>query len=575
MPGANNSEYGALYQIACWSAELAEEASPGSSVNVGYTTEDALVSIIACNLRATVNGLGSACDFGWVDTDGAWLAILFYSSQLAGLTGAASNAGATNTIEGKLWGTLCNLRQVAINTGTPAEGLAATTYLDVLNAIGCAMKQIADNGFTPPFPAEFLHYIASSESAVGNGNPTLGWTDQSGNGFDSTVLSAEGPLYIANGIDGKPSLRFTTNRFATGAGCQISAANAHTGFVVLKLNSFTPGGAGNIFSFQSNNFFMLWAFSSGKPQIVFVQTSFANPGFVTIEVGQAVVISWQSTPTEMIVRVNGMQLAPSISASTLGNQISGPASELGAAAINTVNIGSNQFTQVIAADYSEVLVYDEAIGMAKTKQKELQLAATYGITIVEDAARQRRFTQLGDSRSAISNPGQTSPSDTLDSLRNVQGYAWLGLGAGVSGNTTQQMAARVPADVIPNFSGSLTKNVVVIWGGINNIFNGDTAAVTYAGLTSCVSQCNAAGFQTLICTEIDAPGLDAAQQIVRTALNVLISANTAGATAVCGLNAAMGTSGANPTRWQDNVHPSPEGGIVLADAIGASIALLP
>lgn len=55
-------------------------------------------------------------------------------------------------------------------------------------------------------------YVASSESAVGNGNPVVGWVDSSGGGHHFAAEAA-GPLYIADGgttFNHKPVLRFVS-----------------------------------------------------------------------------------------------------------------------------------------------------------------------------------------------------------------------------------------------------------------------------------------------------------------------------------------------------------------------------
>lgn len=150
MPGGSDSEFNALFNIACQTGLMADAAGGGAQ-SAGFSTEDDLVDAIACNLRETVEGLaGTPCDFGWVNVDDAWTAILFYSAQLTGLTGSSLNALGTSSIEAKIIGTICNLEQVAINTGGAADGVFLGSYLQTLNALGCVVEQIVENGFGPP-----------------------------------------------------------------------------------------------------------------------------------------------------------------------------------------------------------------------------------------------------------------------------------------------------------------------------------------------------------------------------------------------------------------------------------------
>lgn len=147
MPGGSDSEFNALVQINC-QAGLMATAAGGVAYDAGFATEDDLVAAIACNMRAAYLGLGgTGCDVGWVDTDTAWQAILLYSAQLTGLSGTPLNAG---NMQSPLFGIMCNLGQVATNTGTPAGGLVGGSYLNLLNSIGCALVQIVGNGFGPP-----------------------------------------------------------------------------------------------------------------------------------------------------------------------------------------------------------------------------------------------------------------------------------------------------------------------------------------------------------------------------------------------------------------------------------------
>jgi hypothetical protein len=172
MPGGNDSEYNALYQLACESGLMAVAAG-GVGRTTGFVNEDDLVYAIACNMRATIGGLsGTPCDIGWSDTDSAWLAILFYSNQLTGLTGASLDAGNTGSIEGKIYGTLCNMRQVSANTGTQSEARSGS-YLQTLDALGCVVAQIVTNGFGPVVASFVLLNDGSGHVLTNSGGNVL------------------------------------------------------------------------------------------------------------------------------------------------------------------------------------------------------------------------------------------------------------------------------------------------------------------------------------------------------------------------------------------------------------------
>ena len=123
MPGGNDNEVNALYEIACNTRQMAINAGATPPDSGFVNDEAALSNIIACNMALTITGLGGTCLPTWVDQATAWQAILIMSVELASLTGTPSNQG---FLELPLAGVLCNLEQVATNTGAsvpPPENL--------------------------------------------------------------------------------------------------------------------------------------------------------------------------------------------------------------------------------------------------------------------------------------------------------------------------------------------------------------------------------------------------------------------------------------------------------------------
>ncbi len=134
MPGGNDNEVNALYEIACNTRAMAINAGVADPGGNGYVNdEDALSQQIACNLFATNQALGGTCSPTWVDQATAWQAILQLSVELASLTGTPSDQG---FYELPLNGVLCNLEQVATNTGSstpPPQNLNATPGIGAVN----------------------------------------------------------------------------------------------------------------------------------------------------------------------------------------------------------------------------------------------------------------------------------------------------------------------------------------------------------------------------------------------------------------------------------------------------------
>ncbi len=180
----------------------------------------------------------------------------------------------------------------------------------------------------------------------------------------------------------------------------------------------------------------------------------------------------------------------------------------------------------------------------------------------------KRAIFLGDSRLVPVNSGQGSGESTLSSARNSLGFNFMGISSGVSGNTPAQMAARVLTDVNPYFDSTLTKNIVLVWGGVNAITAGQLAPAIYADLLSCCAQAKLQGFKVILCTEIPNTDYTGPEETERLALNVLILATTVPAQADLILNLSAICPAGQPT------HPSPAAGIVLGNAMGVAILSL-
>ncbi len=170
MPGGNDNEVNALYEIACNTRQMALNAgaTPGDS---GYINDEAaLTNAIACNLSLTITALGGSCQPTWVDMATAWQAILIMTVELASLTGAPSNQG---FLELPLAGVLCNLQQVAINTGGGPPPDPLQEFIDAVNAFN---------------PDRFFLFERDTFSDAGGtvpsvvGGPVQNWKDQAGSG---------------------------------------------------------------------------------------------------------------------------------------------------------------------------------------------------------------------------------------------------------------------------------------------------------------------------------------------------------------------------------------------------------
>lgn len=162
---------------------------------------------------------------------------------------------------------------------------------------------------------------------------------------------------------------------------------------------------------------------------------------------------------------------------------------------------------------------------------------------------------MADGDSITAGTGVTTPWTQL-----IPPQTYVIHNVAVPGETLATMVANYSANVAPFFKVG-HKNLIVLWGGTNDIEQGATPATTYSRLTTYVSQAHATGFKVIVTTMLSrgVPG-NGNFDAQKNALNALIFANTAGADGIVSfVNTPGGCDGcyAN-TFWfgADEVHPT-------------------
>lgn len=115
-----------------------------------------------------------------------------------------------------------------------------------------------------------------------------------------------------------------------------------------------------------------------------------------------------------------------------------------------------------------------------------------GATDTVEAAILSVIVFLGDSMTfgtgASSGQGTTDgtcyPAITMNGLGRDE---WQGHNEGVGGEQIPAIEARISTDVEPHLSSTATRNVVILWAGVNDIANSVAAATVWARLQSCVA----------------------------------------------------------------------------------------
>ena len=123
-------------------------------------------------------------------------------------------------------------------------------------------------------------------------------------------------------------------------------------------------------------------------------------------------------------------------------------------------------------------------------------------------AQSVRIVALGDSNTAGYGvgPQQAFPAQ-LEALLRASGYDVQIVNAGVSGDTTAGMLARVDAAALPG------TRIVIVQGGYNDRFRGGGPAATLNNLEAILVRLNAQGIRGVLCGFFD-PNLDTAAAAV-------------------------------------------------------------
>jgi lysophospholipase L1-like esterase len=197
-----------------------------------------------------------------------------------------------------------------------------------------------------------------------------------------------------------------------------------------------------------------------------------------------------------------------------------------------------------------------------------------------DAERQRiRIVAMGDSTTA-GTPGFQSPVESPPAGRGdpTSQYAWwlmrrhpgwLVLNKGVNGERSDQIAARFQRDVVDE-----RPRVVVVIAGVNDVYQGRSAAHVIEQLEGMYERAGAAGIQVVAGTIIPYNTATPEHNGKMREINGWIRQYAAaGRVAFVDTRAAVAAPGQPDmlSDTADQLHPSTAGYRVMADAIGAVV----
>lgn len=401
---------------------------------------------------------------------------------------------------------------------------------------------------------------ATSLPVVADGTEVTAWAELTGKA-DTTAPGASGtrPTYLNNAFGALPGLRFNgSNQYMRTA----SFAQAQPFTVVFAARSrVTLPGAGRYIDGNTVNQLVLNAQADVYAGSAFVarnlQTRMMAPNVFTIAVNGA----------STVLYINGIAQA---AAATPGANAITDGLTYGAAG----NLAGGFFA---AMDMYGIAVYSGILSAANRAIAEAYFAAKIGANL-DAPAPAKRIIFDGDSLTVgFGNTGGGSYPVQLLTALGFSGYSPRNFG--VSGQTLAQMETGAVAEVDSQYDPSRGINVLVVWGGTNDIILGADAATVQSRLVTYCNNRRAAGWYVIVCDIIARGNFSAPQNAIKDAVNAYIAANySAFANAYVPLSARAELSNPLNTSYYsaDTIHLIDNGyGVVAATILPFVQAVIP
>ncbi len=139
----------------------------------------------------------------------------------------------------------------------------------------------------------------------------------------------------------------------------------------------------------------------------------------------------------------------------------------------------------------------------------------------------KRITFEGDSRTAsVSLSSYSNQSAYPKAVLTGLGDNWSGQAVAEANETMQQIVTQYATEILPYRNTSLTKDIIYLFAGTNDIENGRTGAQVYADIVTFCTTAKADGFKVVVFGEIDRNwGSYVAMDAERAALRTLMLAD--------------------------------------------------
>jgi lysophospholipase L1-like esterase len=150
-------------------------------------------------------------------------------------------------------------------------------------------------------------------------------------------------------------------------------------------------------------------------------------------------------------------------------------------------------------------------------------------------------------------------------------YTWVSSDA-IGGSTLVDMAARFTANVTPKYQPAM-RNVLVLWGGTNDIYYGATGTLTASRLWAYCDLARKAGWHVVVISMLPRGPFDSTQDGYISDFNAEVAQRWhAHADAVLYVHKILGLSAYNQVNWDDDtIHLKTVGYALVARAVSSAV----
>ena|GEM_PF-2217064 len=397
---------------------------------------------------------------------------------------------------------------------------------------------------------EILNLDASSIS-VADASPVSIWADSSGHGYDGTQsIANKKPTYYSNVQNGAPGVQFNTDQLL------ISGPVLPTKTTIMITIKRGPGQTWQYW-FASNGASSFPAFFTGFQGEVFGFYNTSNNIFKNFVDGVNVLTIVQNDGISLTAYANGVL------------DFTAPPTSIGGKSLTSIGSLLNGNVDVRAGYICDLKIFPALLSDTERSRFENKLMTKYGITPI--TLTNDQLVCDGDSLTYGTGTVENGYVDQIKALLPTLTVRNLG----VSGISLTNMFAKQSVHVLPLYSATRTRNILVIWGGVNDLNTIASGAALYDILLNYTQAAQAAGYLVVNCTITPATSITGESETRRTDFNTLVNTNSANANAVVDLASDVRLDDAtDATYYFDGLHMKTTGYAVVSELIAATVGIL-